>query len=204
MQKRGVRYPNTLLRSDDTALVQVRAVLRPGIRKGDHFDVEVKSPDDADVTSLRGGWLLDSRLTEVAVLEGRWTEGHVFAAAKGPILVDPNIDAETDPQSLLRGRILGGGVAAKDRKLGLAIITRPDFVLSKSLGDAINRRFYAYDRAGMKAGVATPKTDDYIELTVHPRYQDNVSRFMRVVRSVAVSERPEETIARLESLQRHC
>ena len=46
------------------ALVLVRAYLRPGIQKGDHFDIEVRTPARDQTTSLRGGWLLSARVPE--------------------------------------------------------------------------------------------------------------------------------------------
>jgi hypothetical protein len=49
-------------------------------------------------------------------------------------------------------------------------------------------------------GVATPKTDEYIELALHPRYKNNVGRYMRVVRSIAVSESASQRLERLQLL----
>ena len=60
----------------------VRGVLRPGIQKGDHFDVEVRIPSQSDTTSLRGGRLLEVRLTEVAVLGGQVHQGGVAGAGR--------------------------------------------------------------------------------------------------------------------------
>ncbi len=57
MQTRGVTEPNTILASGNTSLVLVQGVLRPGIQKGDHFDVEVRVPGQSETTSLRGGYL---------------------------------------------------------------------------------------------------------------------------------------------------
>jgi len=57
MQRRGVDNPNTLLASHNASMVLVRAVLRPGIQKGDHFDIEVRAPGHSETTSLRGGYL---------------------------------------------------------------------------------------------------------------------------------------------------
>ena len=68
MQRRGVNNPNALLASKDVSLVLVRAILRPGIQKGDHFDVEVRIPASSETTSLRGGYLLETRLTDMAVM----------------------------------------------------------------------------------------------------------------------------------------
>lgn len=202
MQRRDVRYPNAELQSSDSAMVQVRAVLRPGIKAGERFDVEVKAPPEAHAVSLRGGYLLESDLTDVAILGGRWAEGRRWARAKGPVLIDPTAGKEDDAGRTQRGRILGGGIALKDRAMGLVIFENPSIVLSQRIGGAINQRFNMTNRSGIRVPVATPKTPEYIELVVHPRYEDNVARYVRVVRSIAVAERPLERAKRLESLER--
>ena len=55
---------------------------------------------------------------------------------------------------------------------------------------------------GKKQGVATPKTDAFIELEIHPRYKYNLGRYLQVVRSVALFESPQEQLERLELLER--
>src|SRR5690242_17074864 len=69
MKRREVANPNEVLASTNTSMVLVRAFLRPGIQAGDKFDVEVRTPTGSETTSLRNGWLLQSRLTEMAVLD---------------------------------------------------------------------------------------------------------------------------------------
>ena len=55
---------------------------------------------------------------------------------------------------------------------------------------------------GDKQGVSNPKTDKFIELIVHPRYKNNVSRYMQVIRSVAYMETPRGLQSRLALLER--
>ncbi len=201
MQTRSVAKPNTVLASPDTALVLVRGVLRPGIQKGNHFDVEVRIPSRSDTTSLRGGYLLETRLKETAVLESQIRTGHLLALAQGPVMVDPSADGQKDRVLLGRGRVLGGGVALRSRSLGLVL--RPDHqsvVNSSRVANAVNKRFHTF-RKGVKVGVAKAKTDEYIELTVHPRYKDNIARYIRVVRAVALRESATERVQRIASLR---
>ncbi|MEM9657322.1 MAG: flagellar basal body P-ring protein FlgI, partial [Planctomycetota bacterium] len=68
MNRREIEDPNEVLASTDTGLVVVRGFLRPGIQVGERFDVELRSPGRSDTTSLRGGVLLETALTETAVL----------------------------------------------------------------------------------------------------------------------------------------
>jgi len=201
MQHREVVHPERILASEDTALVLVRGFLPPGVQKGDKFDVEVRVPTRSEAESLRGGYLLESRMTELAVLGNQIREGHLLALSKGPVLVDPAA-AASDRLGLTQGRVLGGGVALKSRTLGLALHDEHQQVrISQQIGAAINRRFHTYVR-GVKQGVATPKTDKYVELIVHDRYRDNIGRYMRVVANIALRESPSEFQQRMQLLEK--
>ena len=111
MQSRGVVEPNRLLASPTTSLVWVHGYLPPGVRRGDRFDVHVEVPPDCETTSLADGWLMETRLSEMAVLGSRIRDGHVLGIAEGPLLVDPVSTGTLDPVSRLRGKVPGGGVA---------------------------------------------------------------------------------------------
>lgn len=202
MQARGVVDPNKLLASKSTALVWVHAYLPPGVRKGDRFDIYVEVPPDNDTTSLDGGWLMETRLAEMAVLGNRVRDGHVLGMAEGPLLVDPVSQGTLDSVAKLRARVPGGGVSLTDRSIGLILGPEHRSVaLSKRIGDSINKRFHAVIK-GTKRGVATPKTDRFIDLEVPSVYKNNLARFVRVVRCVAVVEPPAGRHMRMELLAR--
>lgn len=201
MKSLKVHNPNGLLASNRASLVLVRGFLRPGIQEGDHFDVEVRVPTRSGTTSLSGGWLMPARLTEMAVLGGSVREGHVLAIAQGPLLVDPGTEKQGQVAAC-RARVLGGGIAKKSRPL--ALVLKPDHqsvAVSSQIGQAINRRFHTFVN-GTKQGVANPKDDEHVDLIVHPRYKDNVERYMKVIRSIAMKETPGEQATRLVSLER--
>ncbi|HEX3997892.1 MAG TPA: flagellar basal body P-ring protein FlgI [Pirellulales bacterium] len=200
MQARGVINPNSVLASPTTALVVVRTFLPPAAQRNDPLDLEVVVPPHNDTTSIAGGWLMQVRLQEKALLGGGVHTGHMLAIGEGPILVDPA--GPKDKAALLRGRVLGGGHVTHNRSLGLMIRSDEKSVyLSKQIGDAVNRRFHSYTH-GVQEGVATPKTDAYIELLPHPRYKYNMPRYMRVVRAIAIKESPEEQAGRLKLLEK--
>jgi hypothetical protein len=201
MNRREIENPNEVLASPNTSLVLVRALLKPGIKEGEKFDVDVRTPSRSDTTSLRGGWLLETRLSEVAVLGGQLRKGHESALAQGPILVDPSADVGHDEARAIHGRILSGGVCTKSRELGLILDhDKKSFRVSQSVGKAVNERFYTYID-GKRQGVATPKTDEFISLVLHPRYKDNVARYMRVVRSIALDESATSRMNRVKLLR---
>jgi len=202
MQTRGVARPNAVLASRDTALVKIRGVLRPGIQKGDRFDVEVRVPSQSETTSLRGGRLLEARLSELAVLEGQVHSGQYLAKAEGPVMVDPSADAKEDRVLSCRGQVLGGGICQKSRPLALVLKPGRQSVFNASrIETAVNKRFHIFQK-GVKAGVAKAKTDEYVELAVHPRYKDNIHRYVSVVRSLALRETEPELMLRLAELEK--
>ena len=201
MQRRSVEKPNQVLRDPNTALVLVTGVLRPGIQKGARFDLEIRIPSRSETTSLRGGYLLETRLKQMAVLNNQFHEGHLLALGQGSVLIDPGAEGKTDRVSLGRGRILGGGVALKSRSLGLVLKPDHQNVMNSSrIANALNKRFHTFDR-GVKAGVANAKTDQFIELTVHPRYKDNIVRYIQLVRAVALRESSTQRMRRIAGLQ---
>lgn len=202
MQARGVVSPNSVLASPNTSLVWGQVYLPPGALKGDPLDIYVRVPAQNDTTSLYGGWLMETRLKEKAVLlDNRVHDGHVLAIGGGALLVDPLPPGE-DKSSQLRGRVLGGAHVLKNRNLGLVIKDNEKSVfLSKQIGDALNRRFHTYSH-GTQQGVANPKTDTFIELQMHPRYKHNLPRYMRVLRSVAIRESTSEQAGRLKLLEK--
>lgn len=201
MQRRGVQNPNTVLASKNTALVLVRGYLRPGIQKGDVFDVEVRVPSRSETTSLRGGFLLEVPLREMMILRGAVREGHILAKASGPVLVDPSADPEKNPIYATRGRILGGGVAERSRTLGLLL--KPEYhsvANAARIESAVNRRFYIVQR-GLQEGVARAKTNEYVELKLHPRYKNNIPRYVAVIRAIPLRDNEQIRLQRLRELE---
>ena len=201
MQKRGVKKPNGVLASPNTSLVVLQGVLRPGIQKGDHFDIELRIPARSETTSLRGGYLLETRLQEIKPLGGQFREGKLLGLAQGPVMVDPSAAGKEDRVLLGRGRILGGGVALKSRPVGLVLKPNRQSVFNSSrVANAVNRRFHTF-RKGVKTGVAKARTDKYLELAIHPTYKDNIARYVQVVRSAALQESAAGQMQRLVDLR---
>jgi len=201
MQKRDVANPNGVLASGNVALVILQGILRPGIQKGDHFDVEVRVPSQGETSSLRGGFLLEARLSETAVLGNQLRAGELLALAQGPVMVDPSADPKKDRIAGCRGRILGGGVVLKSRPLGLVLTPeRKGVRRSSQIATAINRRFHTFQN-GVKEGMAKAINDEYIELKVHPRYKDNIARYVQVVRSLPITETAPERTKRIAAAQ---
>jgi flagellar basal body P-ring protein FlgI len=78
VQARGVVNPNRVLASPTTSMAWGVAYLPPAVRKGDRLDVEVRVGGNSETTSLRGGWMMETRFKEMAMLAGRVRDGHVM------------------------------------------------------------------------------------------------------------------------------
>ncbi len=201
MQTHEVANPQQVLKSDTNSLVVVRAFLPPGVQKGDRIDVKVVVPPKSETTSLRGGYLLRCRMREMQVVQdGSLRSGHVSALAQGPVVIDGVFEVTDDPTAETTGRVLGGAQSQVARSLGLGIRGETTVRQAALIGSAINNRFHKSDATG-NSGVAKPKRDNFIELAVHPRYKNNVFRYMRVIRAIAVHETPGERAMRTEALR---
>ena len=82
MQSHDVSDPQQLLDRDTNSLVVVRGFLPPGVQKGDRFDIRVVVPPKSKTTSLRGGYVLRSRMRQMRVLEGAIRTGHISGLAQ--------------------------------------------------------------------------------------------------------------------------
>jgi hypothetical protein len=205
MQARGVVNINKILASPTTSLVWVRAFLPPGVQKGDPLDVEVRVPPNHETSDLSGGWLMETRLREKALIKGTVHDGHELAIAQGAVLVDPVVQRTDDKSALTRGRVLSGARSLRSRSLWLIVKGDKKSLLhrvklSTQIGEALNRRFHTFSR-GSKQGVATPRDDERVEIVLHPRYRHNIPRYISVVRSVALGESPGQQLARLALLE---
>lgn len=187
MKIHDIANPNAVLDSPDTSLVIVRGLIPPGVRKGERYDVEVYVPRRSETKSLRGGKLLDTRLTTAEVIGAEIYQGHLLSKAEGPILVD-SVFFEGDEVLEIHGRILGGGVALYDRPIGLLIRDDAQSVVATvRLARTINARFDTY-RDGSRTGVATPKNNKVIELLIPKQYKLNIGRYLQVIRHMSFNE----------------
>ena len=203
LKKAGFRNPNAILESPNTALVILRAYLTPSVKKGDRLDVEVHIPESANATSLVGGELMEVRLSDKAVVNGDLKKGWEYAIARGPVLTAGLAAASTTEPALLRkGRVLSGAIVKKEREL--VMFLKNDFRSVRNaqrIEKAIGRRFHHFDEHGIKKPLATAKNDQRLVLSVHPRYKDNLPRYLQVIRHLAFREEPVQLRVRMTRLQ---
>jgi hypothetical protein len=204
MARRNIKSPSKILASDTTALVVVTAFLPPNVRKDQPFDVRILLPMNTSATSLKGGYLLRTRLFEETEVRGSGIhKGGEYAVAEGPVLTAFGAtNDETQSKGLLaRGSIPGGAKSRTER--GLTVVLRKKFQSfrkSKQIADAISTRFKLYDRFGRMEVQAEAKTNALIELRSHPTYRNNFPRFHQVVRHIPLSENEVARRLRMEAL----
>lgn len=203
MQARNVESPNQLLASPTTSLVLVRAILPPCVKKEDRVDVQVQIPSRSETTSLRGGWLLQCRMREMEALGGQIRQGQVNALSEGHLLVEAAFQNKSSKLLETRAIIPGGAISHLNRTMGLSVREENHSIQTATLvATAINNRFHMTDAVGGKSVVATAKRDSFIELQLHPRYEQNLGRYIRIIQNIVMRESPRERIARLEVLRR--
>jgi len=71
MRKRETESPETFLDDVSTALVKLKIIAKPCDAKGDIFDIEIDNCTECLATDLTEGYVLESRLSELAMLKGR-------------------------------------------------------------------------------------------------------------------------------------
>ncbi len=186
MRRHNVTQPNKLLDDPNTAMVVVFVNVPPAARKDSLHNVGVIKSNHAEATSLRGGWLLRTELTEKNLLEGKVRNGFDFAAAEGPIVTEAQWTGKTDPSASLNGMIVGGAKLFKERPLGIAFTEEfADAVTQAAVLPVINDRFTVFD-GQKKDGIATPIKDGYIELKIPQRYEKDPFHFINVVLSLGL------------------
>src|SRR4029077_5363776 len=126
--KRRYEHVKEILDSPNTSVVLVSALIPPGVRKGDRFDVEVTLPPQSRTTSLQGGCLLECSLFDGSTtksinpkFEGpnRYLKGQSLGLAEGPLLV--GFGESDDAVRLRHARIWSGGHSKLDRPYFLVL-----------------------------------------------------------------------------------
>ncbi|MGV2334280.1 MAG UNVERIFIED_CONTAM: flagellar basal body P-ring protein FlgI [Planctomycetaceae bacterium] len=107
MARRGVKDANRILASRNTALVVVTAYLPAMVRKNQRFDVRVAIPPNSNARSLKGGWLLETRLFEEQNIQGR-------TAAESPGVCGCRRCHPHGPWQRQTGRRTTGGTYGRD------------------------------------------------------------------------------------------
>jgi hypothetical protein len=198
MRRHNVQEPNKLLDAPDTAMVVVFVNVPPAARKNSLQNVGVVKSNHAEATSLRGGWLMRTELSEKSMLQGKLRQGFEFAFAEGPIVTEAQWTGKEEPSAHLNGMIVGGAKLIKERPLGISFSEEyADAVTQAAVLPAINDRFTVFD-GQKKDGIATPTKDSYVELKIPQRYEKDPFHFVNVVLSLGFAESVAHRAERME------
>jgi len=206
MARRGVKDANRILSSPDTALVVVIAYLPTMVRKGQKFDVRVVLPPDARAKSLKGGWLLETRLFEEHEINNQVSlRPQEYAVAGGAILTGLGVDEVRGERQaeLMAGTIPGGAISKIDRDLRIMLLSDKRGIRNaQRVAEAVSSRFHKYNKYGEKISCAEAQTDALVTLQAHAQYRNNIPRYQAVIRSIALKESDVSRRMRMESLAR--
>lgn len=186
--------PTDLLDSPETAVAIVEAVVPPGAKAGDRFDVRIFADPNSGTTSLDGGrlWTTDLRPGPLRVGGG---QAFAIAEAAGPIFLNPFADAADtarDTVDRTAGRILDGGVAIRDMPLKLRLAT-PGHARARAIESAINTRFPR--ERGQRDTTARGESDEIIALTVPPSFRSRTAEFVALVQHTTIRPTRPESVA---------
>ena len=198
--KAKVADPKKAIASQNTSMVLLKGLLPPGIKKGERFDVEVQLMPKSDTHSLQYGKLMNTRMRPM-MNTGRTVKlGKVSAQATGSVMVDSVFESRQDEPNQTRGWIFGGGVALEDRQFALKVFTEETKVkVTRSIAYSINNRFTKL-MSNARQGVASAKSDRHISLELPEVYRHNIGRYFQVLVNMAVDERAELRVNRLDRL----
>jgi hypothetical protein len=206
MARRGIKNSKQILASPNTAMVVVTAYLPAMVRKDQRFDVRVALPPNSNAKSLKGGWLLETRMFEEQTVEGRGSlKGHEYAVAGGAILTSLGVkdNREERQAELMSGTIPGGAISKTDRDLSIVLRTnKRGSRNSERVANAVSERFHTYNKYGQRIPCAKAKTDRLVELKTHEQYINNFDRYQDVIRRIAINESDVARRMRLEQLAR--
>ncbi|HEV7999258.1 MAG TPA: flagellar basal body P-ring protein FlgI [Planctomycetaceae bacterium] len=205
LKRRGVPNPNKILKLPNVTVVLITGYVPALIRKGEHFDLEIRLPDGSKVKSLNGGRLMPTYLREhLRDPAGIDHRSHEFAVAEGPILVGSSQKNTADQAGVLRrGRIVGGGTWKYENR-DLDLYVRNEFRSERNtvrIANAIGRRFFDYDKHGQRIPLAEAKTDQKIVLKVMPKYRDNYPRYLELIRKIPFRETDVARSVRIRALK---
>jgi len=177
--------PSRILSDLDTAVVEVKGVIRAGATRDDRFDVTITALPSTGTRSLDGGILMP---TELRLDLGSPTPGRgskIWAMAGGPVMLNPFTD-QTDPDEAMKlraGRIVGGGALRRDRRLSLQLY-RPDYHRADIIQCRINARFPRLEP------IANAKNPTIVELTIPKAFHSDNTHFLQLIRHLPLNDGP--------------
>lgn len=173
--------PESVIDSDNTAIVAVEGIIPPGAVKGSHFDVRIYAVPGSSTGSLEGG-----RLAFVDLRPGPFRVGSqqakLVGTAKGPLVINPFASSgsvDGDSIDRLTARVLHGGTVDEDLPVRLRLAT-PSHNRAKVIEAAVNSAFPR--EHGQREATARGVSDELIEICVPPSWTSKTDEFVQLLR----------------------
>lgn len=186
MPKAGMINPRSFIDSLDTAVVEILGVIPPMAVAGQSFDLLVRPLSSTQTTSLNGGTLYTTDLSELSRLTQFNQYAKTIARAQGPIFTVAG--GQTGKPGWY---ILGGGYPLSDTNVSL-LLNQPDFIAANAIRNRINERF--------GAKIANAASAAEILLSIPEKYRSDKPRFLTMIRLLYLSDRSELRERRIDSL----
>ncbi len=197
MRIRETEKPEAYLDDPSTALVKLKAIANPCDIKGDTLDVFVETSTECNATNLTEGYVLESRLSEMAMLKGKMHTSEPKAIASGEVVILPTTFTRQAEMTPLTGIIIGGAKLKKDLPIGLRIEAEfRHVIVTKAIEKAINSRYFFKDSNRQKL-VAEGASDWFVAISTVPKYKHDPAHFMSVIKCTGFGESTEEQQERL-------
>ena len=175
----GVSIDPNDIKSKNTAIVMVFAIIPPFYKEGMRLDVVVASIGDAK--SLMDGYLIQTPLYGA--------DGKVYAVAQGPItLGGEDVKGSSNLQKRYKvvGYIPGGAIVEEEIPTQLAdakdtvtiLLNNPDITTAARVSDAINNKF------GEKLAKALDPS--MVRVKIPDAFKDDLISFLAIVEDISV------------------
>lgn len=168
--------PRQFIESMDTAVVEINGTIPLLARRGQTFDLRVTPLSRTQTTSLDGGYLYTAPLKERSIFLRYDQYAKTFATAQGQLFRNT-----LDEHNASAWYLLGGGVVQNEVQLSMALL-QPNFTAVSAIRNRINERF--------GNGVARAISSAQMQLNIPPRFQNQKSRFIRMVQLLHLSNDP--------------
>ena len=197
LRVRETESPESFLDDPSTALVKLRITANPCDSKGDVFDVYVDNSTECTATNLAEGFILESRLCEMAMLQGRLRTSDPKANASGELVILPTSFTHQSELTPIQAVVIGGARLKEDQPIGLRIEAEfRHVIVTKAIEKAINSRYFYKDSNKQKM-VAVGTSDWYVGLSAVPKYKHDPAHFMSVIKCTGFGETEDEQQERL-------
>jgi hypothetical protein len=201
--------PDAMLNNPSFAIVRVDALIPPGTRTKQTFDVMVSALPDSSTSSLAHGWLYDSNLGPNGANPVDPNVINVSAIAGGQIFVNPAYSVRNDAKSdgannsLRYGVVMDGGHALNDWPVVLRL-RQPQMALARAVDNRINQRFQEIadkKRQNDKGKcVAEARDEGTVYLWVPYRFNRDWQHLVGIVTHLYTDGSPENTVQKARML----